>query len=211
MMSTLDELKKTWGEKQSNMPGPPAHDHKSLEKIIRSRVKKNMNASFKYFWLSFTLQVLVYSLLSHVIIKYWGDKQILYLGIAGVFLFLPFTIMLMQKFKRLATTKISTEENRGAPLHDFVLRQQTLLQNFYRFKKWYELFLIPLSSAIGIIITFKLYVPGGVNEHWVTATVLFIITLISCIASIRSENKKSFKEPIRQLQNILEEFRDEAK
>jgi hypothetical protein len=210
-MSILDELKKTWGEKQSSMPDPPAHDHESLEKIIRSRVKKNMNAAFKYFWLSFTFQVLVYSLLSHVIIKYWGDRQIFYLSIAGVLLFLPFTIMLMQKFKKLATTKISIEENRGASLHDFVLRQQTLLRNFYSFKKWYELFLMPLSSAIGIIITFKLYVPGGVVEHWVTAIIIFIITLISCMAAIHSENKKSFRKPIRQLQNILEEFKDETK
>ena len=210
-MSILDELKKTWGEKQSSMPDPPAHDHQSLEKIIRSRVKKNMNAAFKYFWLSFTLLVLVYSLLSHVIIKYWGDRQIFYLSIAGVLLFLPFTIMLMQKFKKLATTKISIQEHSGASLHDFVFRQQTLLRNFYRFKKWYELFLMPLSSAIGIIITFKLYVPGGVVEHWVTAIIIFIITLISCMAAIHAENKKSFRKPIRQLQNILEEFKDEAK
>lgn len=209
-MLTLEELKTKWGEKQSASPGHTAYDPPSLEKIIKSRVNKHTKTSMRYFWASFTLQVLVYSLLSHVIVKYWQDTEMLYFCIGGIFLFLPFTIMLMRKFKRLASIKPSRDENAVTSLYDYILRQQAQLRSFYNFKKWYELFLIPLSSAIGVMLTFKLYVPGGVDEHWMGAITTFMITILSCMAAIHSENKKSFKEPIQQLQNILAEFRDDA-
>jgi hypothetical protein len=209
-MSTLEQLKEIWEEKQSGMPGARAYNHESLEKIVRSRVNKHIKTAMQYFWASFTLQVLVYSLLSHVIVKYWGDDEILYFSIGGVFLFLPFTIMLMRKFKSLATTRLSEKENAEASVYDFVRQHQTQLCSFFKFKKWYELFLTPLSAAIGVTLIFKLYVPGGLDEHWTGAIITFIITVISCIIAIRSENRKSFKEPIRQLQSILDDFRNEG-
>ena len=186
------------------------YDEVALEKIFRSRVKKQTNKAMQYFWASFVLQVLVYALLSHVIVKYWLDTEILLFGLGGVFLFLPFTIMLMKKFKRMATTKLTGEHNTGISLYQYVLRHHALLLSFYNFKKRYELVLIPLSSAIGIFLMFKLYVPGGVQEHPAGAVVTFVITLLSCAMAIRSENKKSFEQPLHQLREILDEFKSEA-
>ena len=206
-MPTLEELKAIWEQKQDADPGTAVYTSESLGKIIRARVKKHTKNAFQYFWASFTLQVIVYSLLSHVMVKYGHDKTILYFAIAGVLLFLPFTIVLMQKFKKLATEKPAQEENGGASLYDYVFRQQTLLHNFFNFKKWYELFLTPLSCAIGVTLVFELYVPGGIAEHWHGAVVAFVISLISCIAAIYSENKKGFIQPIQQLQSILDEFK----
>jgi hypothetical protein len=82
-----------------------------------------------------------------------------------------------------------------------------LLLSFYRFKKWYELILIPLASAIGVFILFKLYVPGGVQAHWTGAVMTFAITLISCALAIRTENRKNFREPLEQFDRVLAEFR----
>ena len=206
-MSTLEELKKIWEQKQDADTVTATYTEASLEKIIKARVKKHTKNAFQYFWASFTLQIIVYSLLSHVIVKYGHDKPILYFAIVGVLLFMPFTIVLMRKFKKLATEKPVQEENADASLYDYVLRQQTLLQSFYTFKKWYELFLTPLSCAIGVSLVFELYVPGRITEHWRGAFITFVISLISCIAAIYSENKKSFIQPIQQLQNILDEFK----
>ncbi|HEY6979060.1 MAG TPA: hypothetical protein VH396_22345 [Chitinophagaceae bacterium] len=206
-MSTLEELKKIWEQKQDAGTATATYTNASFEKIIKTRVKKHTKNAFQYFWASFTLQIIVYSLLSHVIVKYGQDKPILYFAVAGVLLFIPFTIMLMRKFKKLATAKPVQEENANASLYDYVLHQQTLLYSFYNFKKWYEFFLTPLSCAIGVSLVFELYVPGGVTEHWPGAVIAFIISLISCIAAIYSENKKSFIQPIHQLQNILDEFK----
>ena len=206
-MLTLDELKQRW-EQNEIATASAVYSPAALEKLIRSRVKKYTKNSMQYFWASFTLQVIVYSLLCQVIVKYWQRTEIICFAIGGILLFLPFTIMLMRKFKKLATEKPSQGENTGISLHDYVLRQETLLRSFFRFKKWYEFFLIPFSSTIGVFLVFELYVPGGVNEHWSGALVTFLITLISCGAAIYAENKKSFVQPIQQLQHILDEFKD---
>jgi hypothetical protein len=205
-MSTLEELKKVWEQKREVNLNPPTYTPASFEKIIRARVTKHTRNSFQYFWASFTLQIIVYSLLSHVIVKYGHDKQILYFAIAGVLLFIPFTIMLMRKFKKLAAERPAPQTT-DASLHDYVHCQQALLRSFYDFKRKYEFFLTPLSCIIGVLLVFKLYVPGGFTEHWQGVVVAFVISLISCAAAIYSENKKSFIQPIQHLQNILDEFK----
>ena len=98
--------------------------------------------------------------------------------------------------------------NTGIPLYDYIVRQQQLLQSFYAFKKRYELVLVPLSSAIGVFLTFKLFVPGGVMQHHMGAIITLGITLISMVLAIRSENKKSFAQPLQDLDQLLQEFRN---
>jgi len=115
----------------------------------------------------------------------------------------------MKKFKQIASTRFDEQVDKGSSMRQFATQQRDLLQSFYRFKKAYEFVLIPLSAIIGIVIVFKLYVPGGVSDHPVGAIITFIITLASCIAAIVSENRKSFQQPIRHLREILEEFNNE--
>ena len=165
-----------------------------------------MKITMRYFWGAFALQILVYALLSHVILKYGSDAQTLLTGLAGILLFLPFTVILMKKFKQMAVNR--PQGNTGIPLYDYIVRQQQLLQSFYAFKKRYELVLVPLSSAIGVFLTFKLFVPGGVMQHPMGAIITLGITLISMVLAIRSENKKSFAQPLQDLDQLLQEFRN---
>ncbi len=208
-MSTFDELKKVWDENQRTVSVPQAYNYDTLEKIIRSRTKKHLNTAMQYFWAAFVLQIVVYALLSHVMIKYGSDMETLLFSMAGILLFLPFTIMLMKKFKQIAVTKLA-RGNSGTSLYDYVRQQLTHLQNFYKFKRSYELVLIPLSTVIGIFLTFKLYVPGGAAEHLTGAIITFVISIISCGLAIRSENRKSFKQPLRQLNELIDEFKLEG-
>jgi len=207
-MSTFEELKKVWDENQRTVSVPNYYDQTAIEKIVRSRTKKHTNTAMQYFWAAFVLQILVYALLSHVMIKYGSDIETLLFSSAGVLLFLPFTIVLMKKFKRMAITK-PEEGNTGTSLYNYVVKQRGLLQSFYTFKKRYELILIPLSTVIGVFLTFKLYVPGGVEENITGAVVTFVIAIISCILAILSENKKSFEQPLHDLNLLLNEFKAE--
>src|SRR5690606_1081215 len=104
-MLTIDQLKQNWAKAQAENSSTGSYDKDSFERIVRSRVRKHTNTAMQYFWASFMLQIIVYSLLSHVIIRYWQDSDILYSAIAGVLLFIPFTFILMKKFKAMATTK----------------------------------------------------------------------------------------------------------
>ncbi len=208
-MKTLDELKENWAA-ISGSSNQEAYAQPQLEKIFKSRVSKHTNASMQYFWASFTLQIIVYSLLCHVIVKYWGDTNILWLSIAGILLYVPFTVMLMQKFKQMASAKFIEGADIETSMQQYASVQYGLLKKFYRFKKRYELMLIPLSAAIGVLIMFKLYVPGGITSHPIAASVAFAITIMSCEIAIRSENIKSFEQPLAKLKSILDEFTREG-
>jgi hypothetical protein len=202
-MKTLEELKKKWGENPNNIAVPNTYDRESLDHISKSRTKKHMTMAMRYFWASFTLQVLVYALLSHVFVKHWVDTETQILCLVGVLLFVPFTIVLMRKFKRMA---LIGQDGTASSMEAYVQQQHDLLLSFYHFKKWYEVLLVPTSSAIGVILVFKLYVPGGVLVHPVGAVITFAISVISCMVAIRAENKRNFEQPLRGLEDILREF-----
>jgi hypothetical protein len=203
-MSTLEELKNEWELKERMKLNRPSYNEESFNKLIRSRVRKHTNAAMKYFWASFALQLLVYALLGHVMIKYWHQPLIVFVSISGILLYVPFMIVLMKKFKAIATTRLTDATD--ASVQVYVQRQYDLLHGFYRFKRRYEIFLIPLVSAMGVWLVFNIWVPGGVAAHLQGVVITFGITLISCIVAINSENRKSFEEPLRQLRNVLNEF-----
>jgi hypothetical protein len=202
-MKTLEELKKKWEENRGSIAAPNTYDRQSLDHISKSRTKKHMTMAMRYFWASFTLQVLVYALLSHVFIKQWGDTETQTFCLAGVLLFIPFTIMLMHKFKRMVLIR---QDGTASSMEAYVRQQHDLLLSFYNFKKWYEILLVPTSSAIGVMLVFKLYVPGGAFMHPIGAVVTFAISVLSCIMAIHAENKKNFQQPLQGLKRILQEF-----
>ena len=157
-------------------------DNEGLDQIVRLRTKKNLNIVMRYFWASFALQMVVYALLVHVIAKYSNDQEVLITGIAGIVFFIPFTVILLRKFKAMATTRMSNTIS-SASIQAYVGRQYDLLSSFYRFKKGYEWVLIPLATAIGTFLTFKLYVPGGVYAYQFSASIIFAVAVISCAGS----------------------------
>jgi hypothetical protein len=55
--------------------------------------------------------------------------------------------------------------------------------------------------------TFKLSVSGGREEHPVAAGILYVVWLVVFLAAIRAENRKRFREPLRQLSLILEDLK----
>ncbi|WP_128547356.1 hypothetical protein [Larkinella soli] len=207
-MSTLDQLKKHWEPSNKATASVPKEsiDEASLRKIITSRVRKHTKTSFHYFWASFTLQILVYALCSHLIIRHWPEMQIRLLSLLGILLYLPFTIVLMNRFQRVAKGRL--KGNGPSSIHEYLSEQYRLLNSFFTFKKRYEMALIPISSAIGVFLVFTLYVPGGVQAFPSGAILCYGLTLLSCFFAIRHENRRSFVQPLRQLSSILEEYQE---
>jgi hypothetical protein len=205
-MSTFEELKNVWKAADESKLIHEPYDRKTFQNIIKSRMKNNMKKSMNYFWGSFFLQILVYALLTHVTLKYARDVETLMFGIGGILLFLPFTVVLLKKFKRMAIAK-PEDRNSGKSLYQYVLQQHTLLESFFVFKKRYEMLLVPLSTAIGVFLTFKLFVPGGVVENPIGAIITFLITIITMVVSTRMENKRSFEQPLLDLKQLLNDFK----
>jgi hypothetical protein len=204
-MSTLDELKKEWATSTpspaTNQPVEPAE----LQAITQARTARHVNRTVQYFWASLTLQIIVYALLSHVFIRFWGAPLVQGLCLAGGLLYLPFTIVLLRQFKRV-TYLTSFQPEAGFSLQARTQQQYESLRAFYRFKRRYEYLLIPLSTALGVWLTFRLYVPGGVPQHLTGAALTYLLSLLSCGWAIQRENRNHFEVPLQNLQDLLAEF-----
>lgn len=120
---------------------------------------------------------------------------------------MPFTVVLMRRFKAIAMTTMAKKE--GSSLQESIQMRHDYLLKFYRFKQWYEWILIPVSSAIGVFLVFRIWVPGGVQAHWMGAAITFVITLVSCGVAIYAENKRNFERPLMSLGQLLDEFKTE--
>jgi hypothetical protein len=166
-----------------------------FDNIVKKRAKQHAGEAFQYFWASFVLQLLVYALLSHVFIKNFGNGLIMIPAVTGILLYIPFTVVFMKKYKNMAIASGS--------IAAVVSKRVELLESFYRFKRRYELMLIPVACLAGTFITFQLYVPGVCVKAEI---ITFLISLASCIIAIRAENKKSFDIPLSKLRVILNDL-----
>ncbi len=204
-MSTFDALKKQWNEAPAVADNKPL-DNSELFSMIRKRSKKQINAPVRYFWGAMVLQIILYAILVHIIVRYNDDSRVVVIGLIACILHLPFTYLMVRKFSRLAIIKPVDLQNAGASLKDYVSRQKEIISEFYSFKKKYELFLIPVSTIIGIYLFFTIFFPGGIMAYWEVAVFLFFITLITSVLAILNENRKQFDKPLKELQQILDDF-----
>jgi hypothetical protein len=201
-MKTLEELKKDWALN----PAHATHVGQSeLSRVVRTRVKKHLNTSMQYFWGALVLQILVYALLTHVGIKYYYDPYTVAPALLGIALYVPFTWILLSRFKKMALSS-TRRSGEGMPVREYIHNQKELLQGFLAFKKRYEWILIPISTAIGVLLVFKLYVPGGVAAFPQGAAITFALTLISCYMAIRRENARNFSAPLSRLSELENEY-----
>ena len=204
---SLESLKNTWKENQPAGSGMSNLDDKTMKAIIRSRTKKQVIAPMQYFWGAFVLQIILYAILTHIIIRFWSSMNIVLPALFAFLLYLPFTFMLMSRFKKLAAIQPILQADPNISLKDFVSRQYETINDFFSFKKSYELFLIPMSTAFGTYLFFEIYLPGGVVKYWNGAVLTFVITLLTTILSILYENRKKFRKPLEDLRLILEDFK----
>src|SRR5690606_19334729 len=125
-------------------------------------------------------------------------------SLIGLLLQVPFTYMLMKKFKAIAITR--PFDNSSFSLYEYVKKRHRLLRDFYLFKRNYERFLVPISTLLGCYLFIELYLPGNIWTYWNTVWVLFVITVISCAVVISKENRENFEKPLEQYKKIIEEF-----
>lgn len=170
-----------------------------FQKVIKSRASKHSNEGFKYFWLSFVMQIILYAVLCHLFIRHFGNYSVMLPAALGILVYIPFTVVLMRKFKSIAVLKDSS-------IKSYIQKQYDLLNSFYRFKLRYELLSVPLTTMVCIALTFELTVPGGVIENFSAASAVFVVSIIACIASVKHENEKRFDIPLSNLRLILKDM-----
>lgn len=200
-MENLDQLKQKWAHALAHL-GP--FDEASMRKLVKSRINKHTRQAYNYFWASFVMQILMYAMLCHVTIRFWNNPSIVAPAIGGMLLFIPFTVVLMKKFKAMAVTPLGGTES--SSVLSYVQEQRNQLASILQFKIRYELVLIPLINAVGVAVPIGMYMQGGLMGNLGLATGLYFLSLVVCYFANRSENQKSFIAPMKRLDGVLEEY-----
>nr|WP_294944038.1 hypothetical protein [uncultured Mucilaginibacter sp.] len=200
-MEPLDDVKNLW-QKNTFQPTDTSLTKEDVAEAIKVRAKKEKNSIAEYFWLSLTFHIIIYSFSSYLLIKYRGAAQITVLTAIGVLLYIPLTIILMRKFKAL----YKPAEVAGDNIRTYVGKQYKTLSEFFAFKKRFDMASVPLTSIILTGILFKLYVPGGVQQHLPAALAACLAMLLVYAVAAWAENKKHFTIPLKRLRFLLDDI-----
>ena len=203
-METLEDLAKCW--KVQKHPSYAPLNTEVVGSVITMRAKREQRAVREYFTVSFFWQLLVYAFMSHFIIRFWGDWQFTGWCMAGIVLYVPFTVIFMKKFKAMGIRDFGKH---GLPVQDIynnLKTRHTLLTEFYHFKSYFDWIGIPLSCFILLVILFKLYADSGVETHVMGASILYAFILGLFVVATWFENKKRFKEPLHKLKLLIQDM-----
>ena len=69
----------------------PSLSPQDLHRIVSSRIRRERRIVSKFVWAAVVYQIILYSFLTHVMIKRWGNERILLLCLSGVALYIPIT------------------------------------------------------------------------------------------------------------------------
>jgi hypothetical protein len=207
-MENFDDIKKLWNEKTAVKAYDSAINSERLDEIISHRLKKVQGSFREYFWASFFYQNLVYACLAFLVIKFFKRTDIVVISLAGIAVYIPFTIVFMKKFKSAFLTNKEGREYSNDDLFANIQNSYKKMSEFFSFKKKFDWIMIPVNCVMIVIINFILFVPGGFASNLIAAAVLFVVWVGIFLIAIRFENRKKFIEPIKQMESILEEFRE---
>jgi hypothetical protein len=180
---------------------------KDLQGIIASRVRKEFKTVSEFVWAAIVYQIILYSFLAHTFIRHWGDMRIMLLCLAGGACYIPLTVALIRRIKTLFG---HPSEAAGSPVPDVFRKvegEYTRLADFFQFKKRMDWIGVPVSCAIIVLVTFTLFVKGGVEGNPLGGLVVFAVWAGLSLIAIHAENKKRFISPLRQLELVLEDLK----
>jgi phosphatidylserine synthase len=82
------------------------------------------------------------------------------------------------------------------------------LADFFQFKKRMDWIGVPVSCAIIVLVTFTLFVNGGVEGNPWASLALFALWVGMSLIAIKAENRKRFVSPLLHLEQILDDLKN---
>jgi hypothetical protein len=206
-MARNNEIENVWKEGKAREAGPAPLTGKDLQAIISSRVRKELKTVSQFVWGAIVYQIILYSFLAHTLIRHWGDMQIMLLSLAGGAFYLPLTVALIRRVRILYRRP---SEAHGSPAPDVFRKvegEYARLADFFQFKKRMDWIGVPVSCAIIVLVTFTLFVEGGIEGNPLGSLVVFAVWVGLSLIAIHAENKKQFISPLQRLELVLNDLK----
>jgi hypothetical protein len=207
-MAPSNGIENVWKEGKAREADPAPLTGKDLQGIIASRVRKEFKVVSEFVWAAIVYQIILYSFLAHTFIRHWGDMKIMLLCLAGAACYIPLTAALMRRIKTLFRRPSSDAP--GSPVPDVFRKvegEYARLADFFQFKKRMDWIGVPVSCAIIVLVTFTLFVKGGIEGNPVGGLVVFAVWVGLSLLAIHAENKKRFISPLRHLELLLDDLK----
>jgi hypothetical protein len=207
-MAPINEIDDVWKEGKAAEGGLAPLTGKDLQAIISSRVRKELKTVSQFVWAAIVYQIILYSFLAHTFIRHWGDMRIMLLCLMGAALYVPLTVALL---RRVGTLYRRPSEAPGSTVPDVfhkVEGEHARLADFFQFKKRMDWVGVPVSCAIIVLVTFTLFVKGGVEGNPLASLAVFCLWVGMSLIAIHAENKKRFISPLRNLEQVLEDLKN---
>ena len=199
----FDEL---WKDGNVREPSPSPFSSQDLHRVVSSRVRRERRTVSKFVWAAILYQIILYSFLTHVLITRWGDERIFLLCLSGVAVYIPITAALIRRVRALYRPTSSLVSSQVSDVLCNVENEYARLADFYKFKKRLDWIGLPVSCAIIVVVTFTLFVKGGVEGNPLGSLVVFLLWLGMSLIAILAENKKRFLSPLRHLELLLSDL-----
>jgi hypothetical protein len=206
-MTPNNEIENAWKKCKAREAAPAPITGNDLQAIISSRVRKELKTVSQFVLGAIVYQTILYSFVAHTLVRHWGDMQIMLLCFAAGAFYIPLTIALVRKVRTLYGPTVKP----GSPVPDVFLkveREYTRLAEFFRFKKRMDWIGVPVSCAIIVLVTFTLFVPGGVDGNPVAGFAVFALWVGISLIAIHAENRKLFISPLRHLKQVLDDVKN---
>jgi hypothetical protein len=207
-MASSDEIENVWKEGKAREVGPTSLTGEDLQAIISSRVRKELKTVSQFVWAAIAYQIILYSFLTHTLIRHWGEMRIMVLCLAGAAFYIPLTVVLI---RRVGTLYRRPSEAPGSMVPDVLHKvevEYARLADFFRFKKRMDWIGVPVSCAIIVLVTFTLFVKGGVEGNPLASLAFFALWVGMSLVAIQAENRKRFVSPLLHLEQVLDDLKN---
>jgi hypothetical protein len=207
-MAASNEIDNVWKEGKAREAGLAPLTGNDLQAIISSRVRKELTTVSRFVWAAIAYQIILYSFLTHTLVRHWGDIRIMVLCLAGAAFYIPLTVALI---RRVGTLYHPPSEAPGSMVPDVfhkVEGEYARLADFFQFKKRMDWIGVPVSCAIIVLVTFTLFVQGGVEGNPRASLAIFALWVGMSLIAIQAENRKRFISPLRHLEQVLDDLKN---
>ena len=204
----LSNEENLWKEGKAREEGLAPLTGKDLQAIISSRVRKERKTVSQFVWAAIAYQIILYSFLTHTLVRHWGDIQTMLLCLAGAALYIPLTVALLRRVKILYRRPSEALGSAVPDVFHEVEGEYARLADFFQFEKRMDWIGVPVSCAIIVLVTFTLFVEGGVKANPVAGFTIFALWVGMSLIAIHAENRKRFIAPLRHLEQVLEDLKN---
>lgn len=197
-------IKSCWERGKSVEGAYASLNEKDFDTIVASRVRKQFKAVAEYVWAALVYQIILYSFLAHTLVHEWGHAPSMFLCFAGGALYVPLSVALIRRVRRLFSPSTMLESNTN--ISCTLEQEYARFNSFFRFKRRMDWVGVPVSCAIIAFVTLTLF-GNGMSGNVIGGLVLFAIWVGLSIVAVHAENKKRFIAPLHHLERLLEDLK----